>query len=70
MLDPSRGLQFIALVRYSGYRRGIPPEAIEFTADAIPEWTDDRLALADDDHADAPAKQLMTAVQDAGRRPN
>jgi len=55
-----------AWVRYAGRQRGIPTEAIEFIAAAIPEWTDEMLALAFDDGAAGPAKQFMSAAKDAG----
>ena len=55
-----------AWVRYAGRRRGIPTEAIDYTAASIPEWTEEMLALAFDNGAAGPAKQFVTAAKDAG----
>ena len=55
-----------AWVRFAGRKRGIPQWAIDVTCQAISEWQDEMASAAADPAGGDPAKQLLTAAQEAG----
>jgi hypothetical protein len=55
-----------AWVRFSGRRRGIPEWAIAVTQEAIPRWRDEMTSAGSDLTSAGPAKQFLTAAQEAG----
>lgn len=55
-----------AWVRFAGRKRGIPQWAVDATCQAIPQWRDEMVSAAGDPASGGPAKQFLTAAQEAG----
>ena len=55
-----------AWVRFAGRKRGLPQWAIETTREAIPQWRDEMTRAGSDPASVGPAKQFLTAAQEAG----
>jgi len=55
-----------AWVRFAGRKSNLPDWAVAATREAIPAWHETMLERSDDPAAAGPAKELLTAVQEAG----
>jgi hypothetical protein len=55
-----------AWVRFAGRRSNLPEWAISATCEAIPTWREVMVQLSGDPAAASPAKQFLSAAQDAG----
>ncbi len=53
-------------VRFAGRKAAIPEWAIEVTREAIPRWRDEMTTAGSDPANGGPAKQFLTAAQEAG----
>ncbi len=58
-----------AWVQFAGRKSNLPDWALAATREAIPAWTETMVERSDDPAAAGPAKELLTAVQQAGIDP-